>query len=85
MNDTLVTMTLIFVVAVLSPLISDAFGRHRISGVVIEIVGGVLLGPAVLDVAHVTTGVKGVAELGLAFLMFFAGSRSTSPRCAAVR
>lgn len=73
MNDTLVTMTLIFVVAVLSPLISDAFGRHRISGVVIEIVGGVLLGPAVLDVAHVTTGVKGVAELGLAFLMFFAG------------
>ncbi len=73
MNATLVTMTLIFVVAVVSPLLSDAFGRHRISGVVVEIVAGVLLGPAVLDVAHVTSGVKVASELGLAFLMFFAG------------
>ena len=73
MNDTLVTMTLIFVVAVMAPLLSDALGRNRISGVVIEILGGVVIGPAVLDVAHLTSGVKGIAELGLAFLMFFAG------------
>jgi len=72
-NATLVTMTLIFVVAVLSPLLSDALGSHRISGVVIEIVGGVILGPALLGIAHVTSGVKGISELGLAFLMFFAG------------
>jgi Kef-type K+ transport system membrane component KefB len=72
-NETLVTMTLIFVVAVLSPLLSDALGHRRVSAVVIEIVGGVLIGPAVLDIAHVTSGVRGISELGLAFLMFFAG------------
>jgi Kef-type K+ transport system membrane component KefB len=66
-------MTLIFVVAVAAPVVSDALGWSRISSVVVEIVGGVLIGPGVLDLAHVSAGVTTVADLGLAFLMFFAG------------
>ena len=73
MNSTLTTMTIIFAVAVVSPILSDALGRSRISAVVIEIVLGLIIGPAVLDIAHLDSGVIIVAELGLAFLMFFAG------------
>ena len=73
MSETLATMTLIFVVAVLSPMLSDAFGHHRISAVVIEIVGGIIIGPGALDIAHLSSGITTISELGLAFLMFFAG------------
>jgi Kef-type K+ transport system membrane component KefB len=72
-NSVLATMTVIFAVAVVSPMISDSLGRLRISPVVVEIVGGVLVGPAVLDIAHPSSAVTVVSELGLAFLMFLAG------------
>jgi Kef-type K+ transport system membrane component KefB len=63
----------IFVVAVASPMLSDLFGRLRISSVVIEIVGGVLIGPGVLDIARLGSGVVTLSSIGLGFLMFLAG------------
>jgi Kef-type K+ transport system membrane component KefB len=72
-NATLATMALILVVAVVSPVVSDVLGGLRVSSPAIEIVGGVLIGPGVFDVAHLSSGVLAVSTIGLAFLMFLAG------------
>ncbi len=67
------TLVLIAVAAVVSPLLSDLSGRLAIPEIVIQIGLGILLGPYVLDVAHVDNVVTGLSDLGLTFLVFLAG------------
>lgn len=60
-------------VAVLAPLVVGFFPGLRIPAVVLEIIGGIILGPSVLGWVHVDLPVQILALFGLAFLLFLAG------------
>src|SRR5215472_3104685 len=60
-------------VAVLAPLAVGFFPRLRIPAVVLEIIGGIIIGPSVLGWVHVDLPVSILALFGLAFLLFLAG------------
>src|SRR5919108_1268945 len=74
MPDVSFTNLLIVVaVAVLAPLAIGFFPRLRVPAVVLEIIGGIIIGPSVLDWVHVDLPVAILALFGLAFLLFLAG------------
>ena len=60
-------------VAVLAPLVVGYFPRLRIPAVVLEIIGGIIIGPSVLGWVHIDLPVQVLALFGLAFLLFLAG------------
>jgi Kef-type K+ transport system membrane component KefB len=60
-------------VAVAAPLTVGFLPRLRVPAVVLEIVGGIILGPSVLGWVHVDLPVQILALFGLAFLLFLAG------------
>jgi len=60
-------------VAVLAPLLVGFFPRLRVPAVVLEIIGGIIIGPSVLAWVHVDLPVQILALFGLAFLLFLAG------------
>ena len=63
----------VLAVAAAVPLILAAVPRVRVPGPVLEIVAGILLGPAVLDLVKPDQAVRLVSTIGLAFLLFLAG------------
>ena len=63
----------VLTVAAAVPLILTAVPRVRVPGPVLEIVAGVVLGPAVLDLVKPDQPVRLVSTIGLAFLLFLAG------------
>jgi Kef-type K+ transport system membrane component KefB len=67
------SLAVIAAAAVLAPIIAELLRRFRVSVIVLEIALGVVIGPAVLDWAHVEPFIRGLADFGLAFLMFLAG------------
>ncbi len=60
-------------VAVLAPLTVGFAPRLRIPAVVLEIIGGIVIGPSVLGWVHIDLPVQILALFGLAFLLFLAG------------
>ncbi|MER7668918.1 cation:proton antiporter [Kitasatospora sp. NPDC096128] len=69
-----VALILIPAAAVAAPLLADRLLRWiAVPTVVFEIVLGVLIGPDVLDWAHVDDRVNALSQFGLAILMFLAG------------
>src|SRR6266705_2110853 len=60
-------------IAVLAPLAVGFFPRLRVPAVVLEIIGGIIIGPSVLGWVHVDLPVQILALFGLAFLLFLAG------------
>jgi Kef-type K+ transport system membrane component KefB len=64
---------LISIVAVLAPILVDIPRRIRIPVVVVELAGGILIGPYGLDWATQNTLVVFLASFGLAMLFFMAG------------
>ena len=64
---------LISIVAVLAPILVDIPRRIRIPVVVVELAGGILIGPYGLDWATENTLVVFLASFGLAMLFFMAG------------
>ena len=68
-----VSLAFIAGAAVLAPIVAELLRRLRVPVVVLEIALGILIGPAVLGWAHLTPFVRGLADVGLAFLMFLAG------------
>src|SRR6185503_7346818 len=64
---------LISIVAVLAPILVDIPRRIRIQVVVVELAGGILIGPYGLDWATENTLVVFLASFGLAMLFFMAG------------
>ena len=68
-----VNLLVVVAVAVLAPLTIGFFPRLRIPAVVLEIVGGIIIGPSVLGWVHVDLPVAILALFGLAFLLFLAG------------
>ena len=71
-SATLQSLTLISLVAVFAPLLSE-LTKTKVPGVVIEIVLGGVLGEQVLGWAHLTPGVLTLGTMGLSFLFFMAG------------
>src|SRR5947209_2310900 len=60
-------------VAVGAPLVVALVPSLRIPAVVLEIVGGIIIGPQVLHIATPDVHVRLLATVGLAFLLFLAG------------
>jgi Kef-type K+ transport system membrane component KefB len=67
------TLVLIAIVAVLAPILSELSGRLAVPEIVIQIGLGIVIGPYVLNLAHLTNVVTGLSDLGLTFLIFLAG------------
>lgn len=67
------TLVLIAIAAVVAPILSELSGRLAIPEIVIQIVLGILIGPYVLNLAHVDDVVTGLSDLGLTYLVFLAG------------
>ena len=61
------------VIAFAAPFLLGLFPRIRLPAVVLEIVAGILVGPAVLGWVRADLPVQILATLGLAFLLFLAG------------
>src|SRR5262249_925934 len=71
-----VSFTNLLVVAAgagLAPLVIGSLPRLRIPAVVLEIIGGIIIGPSVLGWVHIDLPVQILALFGLAFLLFLAG------------
>jgi Kef-type K+ transport system membrane component KefB len=69
------TLVLIGVAAVLAPVVAEWSRRFiAVPEVVIQIIFGILLGPYVLDIAHPNNIVTALADFGLTYLMFLAGT-----------
>src|SRR5436305_1183887 len=66
-------LLIISVIALLAPLAVGFLPRLRIPAVVLEIVAGIVVGPAVLGWVRVDLPVQILALFGLAFLLFLAG------------
>src|SRR5512135_2663575 len=66
-------LLMVAAVAVLPPLTIGFAPRLRIPAVVLEIIGGIIIGPSVLGWVHVDLPVQILALFGLAFLLFLAG------------
>ena len=60
-------------VAIAMPLLLGLVPAVKVPAVVLEILGGVLVGPAVLGWVHLDVAVRVTADLGLGFLLFMAG------------
>ncbi len=64
---------LIALAAVIAPILSELTGKLAIPEIVFQIGLGMVLGPYVLDIAHVSNVVTGLSDLGLTYLIFLAG------------
>jgi Kef-type K+ transport system membrane component KefB len=60
-------------VAVLVPALLGAFPRLPVPGAVLEVVAGIVVGPAVLGWVRVDAPVQVLSDLGLGMLLFLAG------------
>ena len=67
------SLLIVGVVAVAVPLLLGLVPAVKVPAVVLEILGGILVGPAVLGWVHLDVAVRVVADLGLGFLLFLAG------------
>lgn len=72
-EQSLPTLLLIAVAAVLAPVIAELSRGLRIPTVVVELALGIALGRFVLDIARVNDVIQALSDLGLGFLMFMAG------------
>jgi Kef-type K+ transport system membrane component KefB len=82
------SLVLVLAAASAAALLSRLHRRLVLPTVVVEIVLGILIGPEGLDIAQVDTYITFLANLGLAFLFFFAGLEVIEkhvPRQAVVR
>ena len=73
MTPSLDNLLLVMAVAFAAPLVLGLFRRLQLPSVVLEIVAGIVVGPAVLGWVEVDQAVEVVALIGLAFVLFLAG------------
>jgi Kef-type K+ transport system membrane component KefB len=66
-------LLLVMVLAVAIPLTLGLLPHLPIPGSVVEILAGILIGPAVLDLVGSDRAIEVLAKLGVAFLLFLAG------------
>lgn len=73
MNVSFTSVLVVAAIAFLAPLLLGLLPRAPLPAVVLELVGGILVGPSVLGWAEVDAPVKTLSLLGLAFLLLLAG------------
>ena len=66
-------LLVVVAIAFACPFLLGLFPRVRLPSVVLEIVAGIVAGPALLGIVEIDGSVEVVAILGLAFLLFLAG------------
>ena len=76
------SFVLVLLASTLGAFFSRLSGRIVLPTVVVEIVLGIMIGPDVLDIAHVNQYVTVFSNIGLAFLFFFAGIEVVEERVA---
>jgi Kef-type K+ transport system membrane component KefB len=67
------SLLIVGAVAVAVPLLLGLVPAVKVPAVVLEILGGILVGPTVLGWVHLDVAVRVIADLGLGFLLFLAG------------
>jgi Kef-type K+ transport system membrane component KefB len=67
------SLLIVGAVAVAVPLFLGLVPAVKVPAVVLEILGGILVGPTVLGWVHLDVAVRVIADLGLGFLLFMAG------------
>jgi Kef-type K+ transport system membrane component KefB len=82
--STVGTLVPIGIVAVVSPILAELTGRLAIPDVVFEIGLGIVIGPAVLGIAHPASVIVALEEMGLSYLMFLAGFELDLPEMTSV-
>ena len=73
MAHAFVSLLCIVAVALLAPLLSWGVPRRMLPETVLLILGGVVIGPGVLGIAHIGRDIGFLRELGVAFLFLMAG------------
>ena len=66
-------LLIVVAVAFAAPFLLGLFPRLRLPAVVLEIVAGIVIGPAVLGLVELDPTIEVVSVIGLAFLLFLAG------------
>src|SRR5439155_13033434 len=66
-------LLIVVAVAFAAPFLLGLFPGVRLPSVVLEIVAGIVIGPAVLGIVHVDQSIAVISLIGLAFLLFLAG------------
>jgi Kef-type K+ transport system membrane component KefB len=66
-------LLIIVAVAFAAPLLLGLFPKVRLPSVVLEIVAGIVIGPAVLGIVELDETISVISVIGLAFLLFLAG------------
>ena len=66
-------LLIVVAVAFACPFVLGLFPRVRLPSVVLEILAGILIGPAVLGIVEVDQAIEVLSVIGLAFLLFLAG------------
>jgi len=66
-------LLIISAIAVAAPILTASVRRVQVPSAVVEIVAGIVVGPAVLAWVKIDQPVNAIAVLGLAFLLFLAG------------
>ena len=74
-------LLIVVAVAFAAPFLLGLFPRVRLPSVVLEIVAGIV-GASLLAIVEVDQAIEVVALIGLGFVLFLAGSRSSSRSCA---
>ena len=73
MAHAFVSLLCIVAVALLAPLLSWGVPRRMLPETVLLILGGVVIGPSALGIAHIGRDIGFLRELGVAFLFLMAG------------
>ena len=74
-------LLIVVAVGLLAPLALGFFPRFRLPAIVLEIVLGIVIGPSGLGWVKPDLPVSILALVGLAFLLFLSGWRSTWSAC----
>jgi Kef-type K+ transport system membrane component KefB len=69
----LTDLLIVVAVAFAAPFVLGMFPGLRLPSVVLEIVAGIVVGPAVLALVETDQAIEGIALIGLAFVLFLAG------------
>jgi len=69
----LTDLLIVVAVAFAAPFVLGMFPGLRLPSVVLEIVAGIVVGPAVLGLVEVDQAIEVIALIGLAFVLFLAG------------
>ena len=73
MTGTFYNLLIIFIIAILAPILASVIPKFKLPAVVLEICLGIIIGPQVLGLVHLDSTINDVSYFGLAFLFFLAG------------